>query len=337
MASKSIAMQSEPTGDRQAMECAIRRWTTDAVPAAQRADYWVGAVCDCFLDMEVEPSQRQAFSATLASMPCGGLRVNRVSGSAQRVRRTLQGIRRSGGDNFYYLLCKESSPCHVAQDDAGAARLLPGDLALIDSRRRYLLEFPEAVDTVSIQIPIGWLDTWLPVADRWLGRRLDGAAEWGRVLSAYVTQLRAEQPARLGTLQAEHLGGLLSLACGAAPEAPPRPGLLQRIEHCVRQRFGEHGLTAADVADDVGVSLRTLHRALSAGGSTFALLLMRERMAVAQRMLHAPSHRHLTVAEIGRRAGFLDTSHFARACRQWCGRTPAQERCAPTQAFVSPH
>lgn len=310
------------------MHDGLRTWTTDAVPPAQRADYWVGAVCDCFLDMEVEPGERHAFSATLTSVPCGGLRVNRVSGSGQRVRRTQQAIRRGDGDNFYYLLCKDTAPCHVAQDDAGAARLLPGDLALIDSRRRYLLDFPDVVDTVSIQIPIGWLGTWLPDADAWLGRRVDGSAGWGRVLSAYVNQLQAETPDRLGGLQAEHLGGLLSLACGAAPEAPPRPGLVQRIEHCVRERFCEPGLTAADVAEDVGISLRTLHRALSSGGTTFAVLLLRERMAVAQRMLHAPSHRHLTVAEIGRRAGFLDPSHFARACRQWCGRTPAQERCA---------
>ncbi|GKT24404.1 hypothetical protein [Acidovorax sp. SUPP3334] len=42
----------------QAMECGIRTWTTDAAPAAQRADYWVGAGCDCFLNMEVEPVQR---------------------------------------------------------------------------------------------------------------------------------------------------------------------------------------------------------------------------------------------------------------------------------------
>lgn len=319
------------------MHDGIRIWSTDGLPPAQRADYWVGAVCDCFLDMEVEPGQRQGFSATLASMPCGSLQVNHVSGSSQRVRRTLQGIRGSESDNFYYLLCKEAAPCQVAQDDGGAARLLPGDLALIDSRRRYLLDFPEVVDTVSIQIPIGWLDTWLPAADRWLGRRVDGSAGWGRVLSAYVGQLRAERPERLGTLQAEHLGGLLSLACGAAPEEPPRPGLLQRIETCVRQRFCEPGLTAADVAGDVGVSLRTLHRALSAGGSTFALLLMRERMAVAQRMLHAPSHRHLTVAEIGRRAGFLDPSHFARACRQWCGKTPAQERGTGIESSAQPH
>ncbi|SFD72565.1 helix-turn-helix domain-containing protein [Paracidovorax konjaci] len=320
------------------MHDGIRTWTTDCVAPAERADYWVGAVCDCFLDMEVEPGQRHAFSARLTSMACAGLRVNRVGGSAQRVRRTLQGIRRSGGDNFYYLLCKASpAPCHVAQDGAGATRLLPGDLALIDSRRGYLLEFPESVDTVSIEIPIGWLETWLPASGHWLGRHVDGSSGWGKVLSTYVNQLQAERPDRLGPLQAEHLGGLLSLACGAVPkDAAPRPGLLQRIEHGVRQRFHEPGLTAADVAAEAGVSLRTLHRALAAGGSTFALLLMRERMAAAQRMLRAPSHRHLTVAEIGRRAGFLDPSHFARACRHWSGRTPAQERCAGAEAAARP-
>ncbi|MDP9899578.1 helix-turn-helix domain-containing protein [Variovorax ginsengisoli] len=307
------------------MDDGIRSWTTDLVPEAERADYWVGAVCDCFLDMEVDPHQRQAFSAALTSASCAELRVNHVTGRAQKVRRTLQGIRQ-GCDNYYYLLCKEDSPCLVTQHDACAARLLPGDLALIDSRRRYLLEFPEAVDIVSVQLPIGWLDTWLPAAGQWLGTRLDGSAGWGQVLSAYVRQLRAEPPARLGTRHAEQLGGLLALACGAAPQMPTTPALLQRIEHCVRRRFSEPGLAAADVACEIGVSLRTLHRALAAGQSTFALLLMHERMQAAQRMLRAPSHDQLTVAEIGRRAGFLDPSHFARACRAWCGRTPAQER-----------
>src|SRR6185312_17499617 len=127
-----------------------RVWSTDAVDAQRRFDYWVGAICECFLEMEADTSAPAGFSAALTSTPLSELRVNRVSGSAQRVYRTHRAIAH-GRQNFYYLICKETAPCCITQHDAGAARLLPGDLALIDSRRRYELHFPQAVDAVSLQ------------------------------------------------------------------------------------------------------------------------------------------------------------------------------------------
>lgn len=124
------------------------RWSTDAVEARHRIDYWVGAICECFLEMDASSPNPGRFGCELLSAPLHSLRVNRVRGSAQDVFRTRAAISRSQR-NFYYLLCKESTPCSVVQQGAHADRLLPGDMTLIDSRRCYELHFPETVDVSS--------------------------------------------------------------------------------------------------------------------------------------------------------------------------------------------
>ena len=114
-------MPTQPHAEAHRPPAAIERWSTDAVPPAQRLDYWVGAVCEGFLEMEVTSPQARHFDATLESAPLGtpalGIGVNRVRGSAQDVYRTRRAIERSRS-NFYYLLCKTDS-------DRFATRCLP--------------------------------------------------------------------------------------------------------------------------------------------------------------------------------------------------------------------
>ena len=85
---------------------AIHTWSTDAVPPPQRLDYWIGAVCEGFLEMDVTSSCAGSFGATLESAPLGAIGVNRVRGSAQDVYRTRRAIAHSRS-NYYSLLCKK--------------------------------------------------------------------------------------------------------------------------------------------------------------------------------------------------------------------------------------
>ena len=87
---------------------AIHRWSTDAVPPPQRLDYWVGAVCEGFLEMDVTSPVAGSFGATLESAPLGPIVVNQVRGSAQDVYRTRRAIAHSRS-NYFYLLCKADS------------------------------------------------------------------------------------------------------------------------------------------------------------------------------------------------------------------------------------
>ena len=112
------------------------------------------------------------------------------------------------------------------------------------------------------------------------------------------------------------------------PLAPAGHALQRRCVDAIRSRFHEHKLSASEVAAACGISLRTLHRAFAAQGTSFACELMRERTAPAARMLAERRFRNLTVAEIGRRCGFADGSHFARQFRRWHGQGPGEFRRA---------
>lgn len=304
----------------------LLRWSTDAVEARNRLDYWVGAICECFLEMEASSPTPSRFGCELLSAPLHSLRVNRVRGSAQDVFRTRAGISR-GRENFYYLLCKESTPCNVVQQGAHADRLLPGDLALIDSRQCYELHFPETVDIFSIQLPTAWLETWLPDPRLHLGRRIDGGLGWGLALSAYVRQLSMPIGALPASLVADHLGSLLSLALEREhPRQPMCRDLAARIDEVLGSRCTEPDLCAHHIAAVLGISVRTLHRALAARRQTFADRLMQHRIQRARRMLASPAFDRVTTAEIGRRVGLVDPSHFVRVCRRLSGFTPQELR-----------
>jgi AraC family transcriptional activator of tynA and feaB len=329
------------TSAMPAAPAAIHTWSTDAVPPPQRLDYWIGAVCEGFLEMDVSSPLAAGsgrFGASLESAPLGPLHVNRVRGSAQDVYRTRRAIAHSR-HNYYYLLCKADSPWVAVQEER-SARLLPGDAVLVDSRRCYAFHLQQSADTVSIELPTAWVESWLPDAGDQVARRIDGHSGWGAALSGFVQALSPEVAARPplpAALLADQLGGLLALALGpgggvAVPGEGGRAALRQRVLDATRERHAEPGLTAAAVAQGLGISERSLHRCLAEGegagerATTFANALAACRMQVAQRMLADARFDRLSVAQIGLRVGLADASHFARLCRRHLGATPGALR-----------
>ncbi|KQX34713.1 helix-turn-helix domain-containing protein [Variovorax sp. Root434] len=318
-------------------DAAIHRWSTDAVPPAQRLDYWVGAVCEGFLEMDVTSPVAGSFGATLESAPLGPIVVNQVRGSAQDVYRTRRAIAHSR-NNYFYLLCKTDSAWVAVQDDR-SARLLPGDAVLVDSRRLYEFHLLQSADTISLELPTAWVDAWIPDAGDQVARRIDGHSSWGGVLCGFVRQLSPELAARPpmpAELLSDQLGGLLALATGSGfADAPDkgRAALRRRVLDATRERHAEPGLTAASVARGLGISERSLHRCLAGGGesvaessTTFAVALAGFRMAAARRMLADARFDRLGIAQIGYRVGLADASHFVRQCRAHLGSTPGELR-----------
>jgi AraC family transcriptional regulator, positive regulator of tynA and feaB len=305
------------------------RWSTDDVPPAQRLDYWVGAISEGFLAMDASSPVGQAFCGELVSASLGPVGVNRVTGDAQQVWRTSRGIARSR-DNFCYLLGNLASAWRVEQD--GRRTLLAaGDFTLVDSRRPYHFDFPEGPSTVSLELPLEWVARWLAEPEAHVARAFRATEPgWGAALAAFARPwdpAMACAPPMPASLLTDQLGSLLALACGEATEhSVARPELAERVAAQLRERLSEPGLTASDVAVSLGVSVRSLHRAMAANGQTFAHQLVAHRMEEASRMLRNPALHRLTTAEIGRRVGLLDPSHFVRLFRQHLGETPVAFR-----------
>ena len=142
---------------------ALRQWTTDVVAQPARLDYWVGAICEAFLEMDCSSREAPLFGGELQSLPVETLSINRVRASTQDVFRTPAGIARSRQLPFY-LIGQAETAWHVRQD-GHVAHLRPGDVVLLDSARPYELHFPGGVHCVSLQLPRAWVGQWLQQAE----------------------------------------------------------------------------------------------------------------------------------------------------------------------------
>ncbi|MDQ3272215.1 MAG: AraC family transcriptional regulator, partial [Pseudomonadota bacterium] len=185
--------------------------------------------------------------------------------------------------------------------------------------------------------PRAWVGRWLANPGSKLPRTVARDRGWGKSLSALCLQLGEDPALALGypqTLLADQLGATLAAALEPVPvdASGGAADTVRRAVHILRSRLDQPGLVAIEVALELGLSVRTLHRGFSAQGLTFAGTLRRQRMTQACRLMEQPRLAGLTIAEIGRRCGYSDASHFVREFRRLSGSTPAQWRRRRTPA-----
>lgn len=101
------------------------------------------------------------------------------------------------------------------------------------------------------------------------------------------------------------------------------PGFAVRVRDAVLERLGRQQVTAASLARQLAVSERTLHRRLTAEGTTLREVLDQTRRDLAVEMLHGDRH---PVKEVASALGFASTRSLHRAYRRWTGTTPRGSR-----------
>lgn len=134
-------------------------------------------------------------------------------------------------------------------------------------------------------------------------------AEWGVVPSPY----HDAQLWRDGVVR-----------CDADIRALQDSPLLSRVRgHVLRALDEGHAASLAETARALGMSSRSLVRALARNATTHHQIVEAERAARARHLLAQPS---LKLADIVDCLGFPDQSSFGRKCRAWFGDSPARFR-----------
>ncbi|HXK21406.1 MAG TPA: AraC family transcriptional regulator ligand-binding domain-containing protein [Myxococcota bacterium] len=130
---------------------------------------------------------------------------------------------------------------------------------------------------------------------------LPGAdADLSQFLVAHLRALAGDPPAAAATLQ-----GLVRQAIG--------------------RRLGNSTLAMSALAQELGMSTRTLRRRLLEQQTSYHDILDRVRRELADELLDDPSHK---LSEVAFLLGFSDASAFHRAYVRWTGHTPASRRRA---------
>jgi AraC-like DNA-binding protein len=309
----------------------IHRWTTLEVAPERRLEFYSGVLSSAIDPMEVARAVPKPFDAQITAMPLGPLTLIHGVGHAHECVRDRHHVARSTERQFHLIVnrgagwnLRHRAPVHLRR----------GDAVLLDSRLDHYLDFSHGFDIVHVRLPEAWLAQWLADPAELVGQPIPADVGWARALTAFVSQLEPESVAHeplSAALIADQIGALFALHASEISGQNAHPALPQRqlrdlALECLAQRCTECSLSADDVAASLGVSTRALHRTLAACGQTFSGLLMETRVTLATRLLESPLMARLTVAEIGRRAGFSDPSHFARVFRRLAGTAPARAR-----------
>lgn len=308
----------------------VQFWSTDSVPAAKKRKYWIDAVGRSITKVEITIPDEAHFRAELWSREMGVLRISKTEANVGvTVRRTAANIAKDSHER--YFLVGSYRAMWSLGTRGRAERLHPEDLVLLSSRREYTLRLPDESEIFSLSFPSSWINVWIANPEDHVGMRLDAATGWSRVLCAFVRQLCSDFASaavdRQGTL-VDQLGALAGLAVDDASGTTRSAGrsVYERIRKVLLDRHVESNLTAADVAADLGVSVRTLYRHTSGLRISIPRVIAEIRLETAKRMLSNRVFLSLSVAEIGRRCGYSDASHFVRQFRLFCGLTPGEFR-----------
>lgn len=96
---------------------------------------------------------------------------------------------------------------------------------------------------------------------------------------------------------------------------------LTRIRAVIVAGVERGSFGAGEVAERLGMSLRTLQRLVRANGTSVQALLDQARVARARQLLADPQ---LSMTDVALRMGYSTDSAFRRAFKRWTGKTPTQ-------------
>jgi AraC-like DNA-binding protein len=142
---------------------------------------------------------------------------------------------------------------------------------------------------------------------------------WNAALNAALSTLHVDSCdtfALPGEAVAEQIAALLALAIGGDTDVRPDRTLFEKLMGTLRCRLHEESLSPQSVADQHGMSKRSLYYAFASADTTFFEQLTRLRMERAKEILSDIRFADLPVSEVAARCGFADPSHFARRFKQ---------------------
>lgn len=310
----------------------LRSWSTDVEVPHRRLDFYAGLLSSLQAPVELSVVCREQFQARVMAADLGNVSVVHQNGSPLTCREDRLNQLRAGSRS-YHLLLSLTTPWDA--EHQGTHHCEVGDAMLFDAALPWKISHALPYEVINIKMTDTWLRQWVPSPGVLVGRPIRGVGGWGRALVGFAAQLLPEffEHAPLPhSMLIDQLGALLALAASqmtgelAMAPSPAITSLAARVTDCVEQRCFEPGLTAEQVAQSMGISVRTLHRCLASQQKSFGSLLVAARARAAVRMLSSPLFRRLTIAEIGRRAGFTQASHFTRTLRSHTGCTPSELR-----------
>jgi AraC-like DNA-binding protein len=309
----------------------LASYSTDAVPHAQRLDYWHSGVLRR-LDMSPGADVTVPFRAKLTRLAGKGAEMLDHSGGPQLARRSEARCRADQRDDISINFNVTASKTHVTLGDTRLA-LLPGEMIILDSSKPAELRRTKH-RSISLFIPRALVNAVCPEPARLAGRLLRPHGI-GAILRSHLqvtmdhaTHLPAPQRALTMEVAVQMALAALGGEVAAPDDAMLDAGLYHAAKAHIARECPNAELDPQAVAAHLQCSRATIYRAFAAHGDAVSACIWASRVAHARRLLASERHLHLSIGEIAFRSGFSDHSNFDRMFKRAYGMKPGDMRAA---------
>ena len=285
--------------------------STDLLEPTLRFAFWSDIVCRTFTMLDCRTADRAGFRAKLCSRSIAGISVARVDATPSGVVRTTDLIR-SNHDDAHIVMLQISGTTRVQQGE-GSRIISPGELDVVQANRPYVLDFPRLFSQYVIK---------LPHATQPVGSLISPTA--ARLVRSLARDLLDPEIEPDDICDEVTVHAMQELLCGRSQEqglSRQTPDLYSKAIAIIRDKLFEPLFGRDRVAQELGVSVRTLARAFATHGTTFDRSLWNWRLEAAYEALLS-NRVSASITEVAVRHGFSDSSHFTRRFKTRFGVTP---------------
>ncbi len=308
-----------------------RDLSTDAVPAADRLDYWREATNSLFPPTQLRRDGFEGFYGHVAWLSLGDVTIADIVSTSLDVVRSEREIH-SGDDRWYELTIQIEGECAFSQDGRDIVTG-PRSMVLYDSRRPYRMRFQGPYRQVSLKVPRAALRERVPSVDRLVALHLAADRIPGRFiydLASGLCERPNDIPAALSGRLEQHVLELTATALldetTGAPLSASHISQLDRIKGFILAHLDDPDLSPRAIAAAHGISLRRLYELFEAEEQQVAKFVQAQRLDRIRRELGDPLMKGLPINSIALKRGFKDFSHFSRAFRRQFGVSPGAFR-----------
>jgi AraC-like DNA-binding protein len=302
----------------------VERFTTHDIEPARRLAYWNELAERTFGSMRVD-SPNPAFRGEMLRWCLGDLTLIQPRSEASTVRRN------GGPEAADRVVLHLQSRGMAEQVHRGKAVLMrPGDMSMCASEEPYRLSLSNDHATLAVELPRAALEARVPDLDARIALALRGTSPAVRLFHDFLLSLWRQgdqsdaDPAWQASVSAIFLD-LLALALREdMPIARDSGHATRRLNALIEARLTDPALSTAMLADELGISPRSVQNMFAQRATTPSAYILRRRLERAAELLSADPA--LSITDLAFELGFNDSAYFTRCFRQQFGAPPSAWR-----------
>ncbi|WP_273825760.1 MULTISPECIES: helix-turn-helix domain-containing protein [Pseudomonas] len=299
------------------------QYSTLAVSASRRFDYWKEVVCRHCLAADSKPLSQSSFDGQLAVNAIGDLDIFSLSSPLHYWERSERHLRSGPAEDLWLGFSRNG---HGQIEQGGRkASLATGSLFLYDATQAFRFSLG-GTENHLVRVPRALLTERLPrVADYTamvLDDRRPGVIPLREMLRQVVSAPRSLEDERISNRYTGALIDLLviSLELQDLKTTHQELDLYGRIMQYIRRHLTEPDLSIDVIAQAHNVSTRTVTRAFARHQKSPVAEIWKERLNASREAIERGQVR--TVSQAALEFGFSDFSHFSHAFRKAFGVAP---------------